>query len=126
MKRYKIFGLIIIFLIISSLILSACSSNNANDSNDNTSKPSNSSSKVINWNNAYKHIGEEVTISGPVVTTKYASDSRGAPTFLNIGKPYPDSDRFTIVIWGENRDNFDSAPEDYYDSMTIEVTGVVD
>ena len=55
-------------------------------------------SNAITWDEAKYHIGERTTVCGPVVNTKYASTSKGNPTFLNIGKPYPDPDRFTVVI----------------------------
>jgi len=80
---------------------------------------------AIPWDQASAHIGEQVTITGPTISTMYATDSRGKPTFLNIGKPYPDSGRFTVVIWGYDRDNFPFAPEVEYDNTTICVTGLV-
>jgi hypothetical protein len=55
---------------------------------------------------AAKHVGEYAKVCGEVVSTKYASSSRGQPTFLNLDKPYPDH-IFTIVIWGDNRSKFD-------------------
>ena len=60
-----------------------------------------------------------------MVSTHYASTSRGQPTFLNVGKPYPDPDRFTVVIWGDDRANFPWPPEDHYLGKTIAVTGLI-
>jgi len=54
---------------------------------------------AVSWDRAKDHIGERITVYGAVVDTRYASSSRGRPTFLNIGKPYPDPGRFTVVIW---------------------------
>jgi DNA/RNA endonuclease YhcR with UshA esterase domain len=81
--------------------------------------------KGIPWDEAKNYIGERVTVYGPVVSTHYASTSRGRPTFLNLGKPYPDPGRFTVVIWGENRYKFSPPPESYYMGKTISVTGLV-
>ena len=80
----------------------------------------------IPWEQAVHHVGERTTVYGPVVSTKWASSSRGQPTFLNIGRAYPDSNRFTVVIWIQNRGNFSSAPENYYDGKTISVNGLID
>jgi len=80
----------------------------------------------ILWDEAIYHIGERATVYGPVVSTHYANTSKGQPTFLNIGKPYPDPDRFTVIIWGENRSNFPQAPEILYANKTIYVTGLID
>ena len=79
----------------------------------------------IAWDEAKYHIGERTTVCGPVVDATWASGSNGKPTFLNLGSPYPDPDRFTIVIWIQNRGNFAQAPEDYYLGKTVCVTGLV-
>src|SRR3712207_4248623 len=61
---------------------------------------------AISWDDALQHVGERQTIEGPVVGTVYVASSNGQPTFLNVGRDYPDSGRFTVVIWGDDRDNF--------------------
>ena len=80
----------------------------------------------ISWDEAKYHIGERTTVCGPVVDATWASGSNGKPTFLNLGKPYPDPDRFTVVIWIQYRSNFPQAPEEYYLGKTICVTGLID
>jgi hypothetical protein len=77
------------------------------------------------WDAAAQHVGEIVTIRGPVIDATFASDSRGKPTFLDIGKAYPAPDRFTVVIWIPNRDNFPGAPEELYAGQTVCVTGEI-
>lgn len=81
---------------------------------------------IIPWNEAKYHIGEVLTVYGPVVSTYYYKKGKGRPTFLNIGNPYPNPDRFTVVIWGSNRDNFPQAPEVYYNNKTIYVYGLIE
>jgi DNA/RNA endonuclease YhcR with UshA esterase domain len=88
--------------------------------------PESTTISEIQWNEAGNYIGVEVIVCGPVVDSKWASGSNGKPTFLNIGKPYPDPDRFTIVIWEEYRDNFPEYPEEFYLGKTVCVTGIVD
>ena len=80
---------------------------------------------AIPWHEARNHIGERTTVYGPVVDTFYASGSSGRPTFLNIGNAYPNTNRFTVVIWGQNRGNFSQMPEVYYRGKTIYVTGLI-
>jgi hypothetical protein len=82
-------------------------------------------SGAIWWYEAKDHIGDRLTVCGPVVDSNWASGSSGKPTFLNIGKPYPDPDRFTVVIWIDYRSNFPQSPEDYYLGKTICVTGLI-
>ena len=54
--------------------------------------------EAMAWDQAIQNVGERATVQGPVVGTRYASGSNGQPTFLNVGKDYPDRDRFTVVI----------------------------
>lgn len=79
----------------------------------------------IQWNEAKDNIGQWMTVCGPVVDTHYATTSNGKPTFLNIGKPYPNSNRLTVVIWGDDRGNFPSPPENYYQGKNVGVTGLI-
>ena len=83
-------------------------------------------SGAIDWSEAGQHIGENATVYGTVKSTKYASGSRGQPTFLDIGATYPDSRRVTVLIWSEYRGNFKAAPERMYAGKTVCVTGYVD
>jgi len=80
---------------------------------------------AVPWYEARDHISERTTVSGPIVDTHWASGSKGKPTFLNIGKPYPDPNRFTVVIWIDYRANFPQSPEKYYLGKTIFVTGLI-
>jgi hypothetical protein len=80
---------------------------------------------AIWWYEAKDHIGDRLTVCGPVVDSNWASGSSGKPTFLNIGEPYPDPDRFTVVIWIDYRSNFPQSPEDYYLGKNICVTGLI-
>jgi hypothetical protein len=58
---------------------------------------------------AKNHIGENATVCGVVAGTHYAENSRGAPTFVNLGAPYP-KQTFTILIWGEDLSKFSPKP----------------
>jgi hypothetical protein len=51
------------------------------------------------------HVGESATVCGTVASARYAAKSKGAPTFLNLGKPYPQH-VFTTIIWGRQRSQF--------------------
>jgi hypothetical protein len=72
-------------------------------------------------NQAKDHIGEVQTVCGKVVSTRFASNSKGQPTFLNLDKPYP-NEVFTILIWGENRSKFET-PETKYNGTNVCVSG---
>jgi hypothetical protein len=72
---------------------------------------------------AKAHIGDQATVCGKVASARYASTTRGKPTFLNLDKPYPNQ-VFTVLIWGENREKF-GAPEEMYRDKQICVTGKI-
>src|ERR1700730_4623752 len=72
---------------------------------------------------AKDHVGETATVCGNVVSTRYATSTKGRPTFLNLDKPYPDQ-VFTIVIWGSDSDKF-RRPEVEYSEKRICVTGKI-
>jgi hypothetical protein len=79
--------------------------------------------KKLTATEAKEHIGDNATVCGDVVSTRYASSSKGQPTFLNLDKPYPNQ-IFTVVIWGSNRSKFKS-PEEDYKFKKICVTGKI-
>jgi hypothetical protein len=55
------------------------------------------------------HIGEIATVCGLVVSTTYLPQAPQAPTFLDLGKPYPNQ-IFSAIIFGSDRPKF-GAPE---------------
>jgi DNA/RNA endonuclease YhcR with UshA esterase domain len=78
----------------------------------------------ISTKQASKYLGQTKTVCGKVVSTYYARSSSGAPTFLNLDRPYPNN-IFTAVIFEENRSNFRGKPENIYKYKKICVTGVI-
>jgi hypothetical protein len=72
---------------------------------------------------AKNHVGEKATVCGKVVSTHFASGSKGQPTFLNLDEPYP-KETFTILIWGSDWPKF-GKPEDTYRGKDVCVTGKI-
>jgi len=72
---------------------------------------------------AKNHVGEQAMVCGKVASARYARDSKGEPTFLNLDQPYP-KQVFTIVIWGDDRAKF-GEPELKYRDQKICVTGKI-
>ncbi len=114
------------FLVALFAVFAACGDDGGSAVQDQPESGQTSCTGSISWDDAYDHVGERAIVKGPVVDTRYASGSNGKPTFLNLGKPFPDPDRFTVLIWGDTRDNFPFAPEVEYDNETICVTGLVE
>lgn len=71
---------------------------------------------------AVDHIGENATVCGPVASAHYASRSRGQPTFLDFGEPYP-AETFIAVIWGDDRAKF-GTPESWI-GQRVCMTGTI-
>ena len=78
---------------------------------------------AIDWTEAKSHIGETVTVYGPVKDYSFLTESNGQPCYIDIGAAYPDDSRVSMVVWGEDRGNFPDAPETMYQGKTVCVTG---
>src|SRR6266446_1999515 len=65
---------------------------------------------TISPTQAAQHIGENAKVCGVVASARYAPRTKGAPTFLNLDKPYPQQ-VFTAVVWGSSRSRFPKPPE---------------
>ena len=79
---------------------------------------------VIRPDQAVDHIGEYKTVKGLVASAKYLSRVKGRPTFLNLDEAYPNQ-VFTVVIWGDTRDQFEVDPEYFYRGKNITVSGII-
>ena len=78
---------------------------------------------AASWQRAPSYLGRVAKLKGRVASTKFAAESNGSPTFLDIGRPYP-NEGLAIVIWIENRAAF-GTPEVRYRHHTICVRGLV-
>ena len=120
--------ILVLVLIIARTGLSNTNNTTSVKSSNNTSTIStiqNDTQSNISSKNASAYINEILTVCGPVVDSRYASASKGQPTFLNFDYPYPNH-TFTIVIWGQNRTNFSSPPEKMYMSKNVCIDGYID
>jgi hypothetical protein len=77
----------------------------------------------LNPEEAGSHIGENATVCGVVASATYAAQAPMAPTFLDLGKPYPNQ-IFTAVIFGNDRPKF-GAPETSMPQKNVCVTGEI-
>ncbi|RMH13023.1 MAG: hypothetical protein D6701_12760 [Gemmatimonadetes bacterium] len=80
----------------------------------------------VDWSEAGRHLGELVKIRGRIVGARYLPAVPGRPTFLNVGRDFPDPSRLTLVVWGSNRENFPVAPEQAYLNRVVCVYGRVE
>lgn len=71
------------------------------------------------------HIGDSVIVHGKVFGSRFLSKSEDAPTFLNVGGDFPNQ-LLTLVVWGKDRSNFKSAPEEAYKGQEVQVAGKVE
>lgn len=61
----------------------------------------------VSWRDAADHAGDVVRVCGPLKSTGSDGDDR----FLNLGAPYPQEPRFTIVVWDNPGSVEDVDPE---------------
>ena len=83
------------------------------------------SQEAIRAVDAEKYVGQKATVCGIVASATFASRTKGQPTFLNLDQPYP-RQVFTVVIWGNDRGQFDPPPELAFKGKQICVTGLVE
>ena len=77
----------------------------------------------LNPEEAASHVGENATVCGLVASAAYAAQAMAAPTFLDLGKPYPNQ-VFSAVILGSDRKKF-GAPEVSLREKQVCVTGEI-
>lgn len=71
-------------------------------------------------------VGREVAVEGPVAAATTEPDVGGAPTFVNLGNPFPSEPRFDVVIYEDVRDGLDADPEDALPGEVICAAGELD
>jgi len=81
--------------------------------------------ETIQWDEAYQYLDQYINVCGPVVDSYFAASTDGQPTFLNLGREYPDPDRFTVLIWGSNLESFSFNPDEFYFGKSICVEGKI-
>ena len=109
-------------LLVLTVMLASCSSDSEVIGG---AGPSGSTGTSIDAFAASSSVGQRTTVCGDVADTRYASGSRGQPTFLNFERAYPNH-VFTVVIWGDERSKFPSRPESHYSSKNVCATGLIE
>ena len=84
-----------------------------------------SQADTISWSDAGNFVNQSKTVCGPVMRATFSQTTNGQPTYLDLGRTYPDPARFSVLIWGNQRANFQSPPETMYRGKTICVTGKI-
>lgn len=84
-----------------------------------------SAQQTIKLDELSNHIGDSVIVSGKVFGGRYLSKSENAPTFLNVGGDFPNQ-LLTLIVWGKDRSNFKTAPEEAYKGRHVQVAGKVE
>jgi hypothetical protein len=64
------------------------------------------------WTAAKNNVGHVVTVRGPLLDTRPRPDITGSPLWIDIGKQFPEKNRLTIVVWGQNWPKFDMSELD--------------
>ena len=77
--------------------------------------------QTISAADAKSHVGEKATVCGKIAGERTATSSKDQPTFINLDAAYPNQ-IFTILIWGEDRQNVGTLPAE---GSHICATGVI-
>lgn len=82
------------------------------------------SQTAIKLEDAAKHAGDSVTVCGKVAGGRFLEQIENSPTFLNLGAAYPNQ-LLTVVIYKDQRAQYDPVPETQYMDKEICVTGKI-
>ena len=77
---------------------------------------------TIDAKDAAKHLNEKATVCGQVAGGKYLTGAN--ITFLDMGESHP-NELLTIVIKGDDRKKFKTAPEEAFKGKKVCVTGQI-
>lgn len=89
--------------------------------NDYTKLFSKTSSFLVSWESSKSHIGEYKIVCGPVVNI----NPQGNTLFIDIGFPYPQPGRFSVVSWKKIKLPFIYLPGELPTPKNICVIGVI-
>ena len=110
--------------LLIAVLVGALAISSATASTTTVSKSTVSCGGALSWKRAASLEGSVHTFAGRVAGAKFAASSSGSPTFLDVGHPYPNPNRLSLVIWIENRAAF-GRPESKYRGKKICVRGRV-
>jgi hypothetical protein len=85
--------------------------------------PMESHAASLNPEETSAHVGETATVCGLVASATYLPQAPQAPTFLDLGKPYPNQ-IFSVIIFGSDRRKF-GVPEASMLDKAVCVTGEI-
>lgn len=83
------------------------------------------SQKTVKLEDAATHIGDSVIVCGKIADAAYIETMENSPTFLNLGASYPNQ-LLNLVIWKDQRVQYDPAPEQLYANKNVCVTGKIE
>lgn len=77
------------------------------------------------WHAAGEHVGQVVSLEGPVVRVTLRTDAQGQPTFIDVGRRFPSRERLALVIWGRDAPQFADVQPQLVEGRVVCVTGRV-
>jgi len=83
------------------------------------------SQTTVKLEDAANHVGDSVKVCGKVADAAFVETMENGPTFLNLGAPYPNQ-LLNLVIWKDQRNQYDAAPEKFYVNKNVCVTGKIE
>jgi hypothetical protein len=81
--------------------------------------------KTVKLEDVSKYVGDSVMVFGKVYGGRYLPNTANKPTLLNIGAQYPNQ-LLTVVIYEQDRKNFETSPEIAYKDKEIFIIGKVE
>lgn len=85
--------------------------------------PESSCANPISWQDIGQHIGNTVSVVGPVMAVTQREGIRGNPLWMEVGAAFPNKNRLKVVIWEEQKHLFPMVAPDLLDGRNVCITG---
>ncbi len=80
----------------------------------------------ISWQQAGQHIGQTVAVIGPLMKVTNRENSRGNPTWVDVGAVYPNVQRLVLVIWGKQKPDFPMVRPGQLEGRSVCIIGQIE
>lgn len=85
-----------------------------------------SCSNPMMWSEARAHVGKTVAVVGPVMRITKSKNTRGNPSWVDIGGVFPNANRLVLVVWENKISQFPSVEKQSLTGQDICVIGKIE
>ncbi len=80
----------------------------------------------IPWQQARANIGRTVAVVGPLMKVTTPNTVQGNPTWIDIGGVFPSTQRLSVIIWGDKKNEFPSVSSGQLVGRSVCIIGLIE